>query len=133
MSSQIEKTSPLSTQFSQQFGRAVNDLSPLTYFEFKPIEALPVSRRIRGFSTSVADFAASRSMVFFLVPSSLCSPSQSSPQLRFDDDRRQISGIRAGLARACRPTAFFPAPLLTARFSLPLRNFAIKMKSGLRW
>jgi hypothetical protein len=62
-------------QFSQQMRIDVNDRPPLTDFEFKPIKPLPVSRRISGFSISVADFAASRSMVFFLAPSSLCSPS----------------------------------------------------------
>jgi hypothetical protein len=73
----------------------------------------------------VADFATSRSRLFFLAPSSFCSLSQFSPQLRYNYDSRQISGIRAGLAQARWPVAFFSTPLLTPRFSIIFPNFAI--------
>jgi hypothetical protein len=103
----------------------VNDRPSLTDFEPQPIKPFSLSRRIPCFLTAVVNFATSRSSLFFLAPSSFCSLSQFSPQRRYNDDSQQISGIRAGLAQARQPVAFFSRPLFTPRFLIIFPNFAI--------
>jgi hypothetical protein len=124
-SHQTQQPQTAITQFSQQFRVDVNDRPSLTSFKSKPIKLFSVSRRVPGFLTAVADFATTRSRLFFLAPFSFCSLSQFSPQLRYNYDSRNISGIRAGLAQARWPVAFSSTPLLTPRFSIIFPNFAI--------
>jgi hypothetical protein len=122
-----------STQFCQQFRIDVNDRPSLTDFEPKPIKPFSVCRGIPGFLTAVADIAANRSRVFFLAPSSFCSPSQFKSQLRCDYDSRQISGIRAELARARWPVSFFQFYSSLLDFRSFFQISPIMMRSFLRW